>query len=153
MIGTILGLIIAGILIFLLIKAIGNIFKGILFILLAFLIYYLFSSSIYSLVSSFQPVGNFLKTPVDKIKSFFYSFEIVTASKSKEGLAIVIRNNGILPLSDFNVKIDGKETKVINNIGILFPRQIGIIEVDWKGEYNIIEVSTKERKITYISPL
>ena len=153
MIETIIGFIIAGILIFLLIKAIGNISKGILFILLAFLIYYLFSSSLQSLTQSFQPIGSFLKTPIDKIKSFFYDFEIIAVTQSKEGLVVVIKNKGIFPLSGFNVKIDGKEAKVINNLGILLPKQTGVIEIDWKDKYHEIEVSTKEAKATYISPL
>jgi len=153
MIETIIGFLIAGILIFLLIKAIGNIFKGILFILLAFLIYYLFSSSLQSLGSSFQPIGNFLRAPIDKIKNVFYNFEIVAATQSKESLVIVVKNTGILPLSGFNVKVDGNDAKVVSNIGILLPRQAGVIEVDWKEKYHEIEVFTKEAKARYISPL
>jgi len=153
MIETIIGFLIAGILVFLLVKAIGNIFKGILFVLLAFLIYYLFSSSLQSLTQGFYPIGNFLRAPIDKIKSFFYHFEIIAVTQSKEGLVIVIKNTGILPLSSFNVKIDGKEAKVINGISILLPKQTGVIEVDWKDKYHEIEVSTKEVRVTYISPL
>ena len=153
MIETIIGFLIAGILIFFLVKAIGNIFKVILFILLVFLIYYLLSSSLQSLGLSFQPIGNFLRAPIDKIKSVFYNFEIIATTQSKEGLVIVIKNTGILPLSGFNVKVDGRDAKVISGISILLPKQTGVIEVDWKGKYHIIEVSTKEVKVTYTSPL
>jgi len=153
MIEAVLGFIIAGILIFLVIKAIGNIFKGVVLIFIAFLIYYLFSSSLQTLTPSLQPIGNFLRAPIDKLKGIFYNIEIVTTSRSKEGLAIVIRNTGILPLSNLSVKIDGKDVRITSGISVLFPRQTGIIEVDWKGTYNKIEVFTKEAKAVYISPL
>jgi hypothetical protein len=153
MIETIFGIIIFGVLIFILIKAVGNILKGIFLIFLAFLIYYLFSSSIQSLVPSLQPIGNFLKTPIDKVKSIFYNIEIVAATQSKEDLVIVVRNNGLLPLTNLNVKIDGKDAKVISNISVLLPKQVGVIEVDWKGNYSKIEVFTKEARATFNSPL
>jgi len=153
MIETILGILIVGVLIFILIKAVGNILKGIFLIFLAFLIYYLFSSSIQSLAPSLQPIGNFLKTPIDKVKSIFYNIEIVAATQSKEILIIVVKNNGLLPLGDFNVRIDGKDAKVISNISVLLPKQVGVIEVDWKGNYSKIEVFNKEVKATYVSPL
>jgi hypothetical protein len=153
MIEAILGILIVGALIFILIKAVGNILKGIFLIFLAFLIYYLFSSSIQSLVPSLQPIGNFLKTPIDKVKSIFYNIEIVAVTQSKEDLVIVVRNSGLLPLTTLNVKIDGKDAKVINNISILLPKQVGVVEVDWKGNYYKIEVFNKEVKATYVSPL
>jgi len=153
MIETILGILIVGVLIFILIKAVGNILKGIFLIFLAFLIYYLFSSSIQSLAPSLQPIGNFLKTPIDKVRSIFYNIEIVAATQSKEILIIVVKNNGLLPLGDFNVRIDGKDAKVISNISVLLPKQVGVIEVDWKGNYSKIEVFNKEVKAIYVSPL
>jgi hypothetical protein len=153
MIETILGVLIVGIFIFLIFKAVGNILKGVFLIFLAFLIYYIFSSSIQSLVPSLQPIGNFLKTPIDKVRSIFYNIEIVAATQSKEELVIVVRNSGLLPITTLNVKIDGKDAKVINNISILLPKQVGVIEVDWKGNYSKIEVFNKEVKATYISPL
>ena len=153
MIEAILGILIVGALIFILIKAVGNILKGIFLIFLAFLIYYLFSSSIQSVFPSLQPIGNFLKTPIDKVKSIFYNIEIVAATQSKESLIIVVKNNGLLPLRDFNVRIDGKDAKVISNISVLLPKQVGVIEVDWKGNYSKIEVFNKEVKATYVSPL
>jgi hypothetical protein len=58
-----------------------------------------------------------------------------------------------LPLTTLNVKIDGKDAKVINNISILLPKQVGVVEVDWKGNYSKIEVFNKEVKVTYVSPL
>ena len=153
MIETILGILVLGVLIFILIKAVGSILKGIFLIFLAFLIYYLFSSSIQSLVPSLQPIGNFLKTPIDKARSIFYNIEIVAATQSKEELVIVVRNSGLLPLTTLNVKIDGKDAKVISNISVLLPKQVGVIEVDWKGNYSKIEVFNKEVKATYVSPL
>jgi len=153
MIEAILGILIVGALIFLLIKAVGNILKGIFLIFLAFLIYYIFSSLIQPLVPNLQPIGNFLMAPIDKVKSIFYNIEIVAATQSKEGLVIVVKNNGLLPLTNFNVRIDGKDAKVINNISILLPKQVGVIEVDWTGKYSKIEVFSKEAKATYISPL
>jgi hypothetical protein len=153
MIEAILGILIIGALIFLLIKAVGNILKGIFLIFLAFLIYYIFSSSIQSLVPNLQTIGNFLMAPIDKVKSIFYNIEIVAATQSKEGLVIVVRNNGLLPLTNLNVKIDGKDAKVISNISVLLPKQVGVIEVDWKGNYSKIEVFNKEVKATYVSPL
>jgi hypothetical protein len=153
MIEAILGILITGFLAFILIKAVGNILKGIFLIFLAFLIYYFFSSSIQSLVPSLHPIGNFLKAPIDKIKSVFYNIEIVAATQSKEGLLIIIKNAGILPLSNFNVKIDGKEAKIKSNLNILLPKQTGALEVEWKGNYSKIEVFTKETKSIYISPL
>jgi hypothetical protein len=153
MIEAILGILIVGVLIFVLIKAVGNILKGIFLIFLAFLIYYLFSSSIQSVFPSLQPIGNFLKIPIEKAKSIFYNIEIIAATQSKESLIIVIKNNGLLPIRDFNVIIDGKDAKVISNIGVLLPKQVGVIEVDWKGNYYKIEVFNKEVKATYVSPL
>jgi hypothetical protein len=153
MIETILGILIVGVLIFVLIKAVGNILRGIFLIFLAFIIYYLFSSSIQSLAPSFQPIGNFLKTPIDKVRSIFYNIEIVAVTQSKESLIIVVKNNGLLPLRDFDVRIDGKDAKVINNISILLPKKVGVIEIDWKGNYSKIEVFNKEVKATYVSPL
>jgi hypothetical protein len=153
MIETILGVLIVGIFIFLIFKAVGNILKGVFLIFLAFLIYYIFSSSIQSLVPSLQPIGNFLKAPIDKVKSIFYNIEIVAVTRSKEGLIIVVKNNGLLPITNLNVKIDGKDAKVINSIGILLTKQVGVIEVDWTGNYSKIEVFNKEVKATYISPL
>ena len=153
MIETVLGFIIFGILIFLVIKAIGNIFKGIVLILAAFIIYYLFSSSLQTLTSSPKPIGNFLRASIDKLKSIFYNIDIVTASRSKEGSVIVVRNTGILPLSDFVVKIDGNDVRIIKGPNFLFPKQTGVIEVDWKESYRKIEVYTKEAKASYTSPL
>jgi len=153
MIETILGILIAGIFIFLVFKAVGNILKGLFFIFLAFLIYYLFSSSIQSLVPSLQPIGNFLKAPIDKAKSIFYNIEIVAVTRSKEGLIIVVKNSGLLPITNLNVNIDGKDAKVISNISFLLPKQVGVIEVDWSRGYSKIEVFNKEVKATYISPL
>ena len=153
MIEAILGVLILGILIFLVTKAIGNIFKGLLLIFLAFLIYYLFSSSLQSLTPIFQPIGSFLKAPIDKIKSVFFNLEIVAVTQSKEGLVIVVRNTGILPLSNFNVKVDGKDAKIVSTIGILLPRQAGVIEVEWEEGFHKIEVSTREAKAIYIPPL
>jgi hypothetical protein len=153
MIETILGILIVGFLIFILIKAVGSILRGIFLIFLAFLIYYLLSSSIQSLAPSFQPIGNFLKIPIEKVKNIFYNIEIVAVTQSKESLIIVVKNNGLLPLRDFNVRIDGKDAKVISNISVLLPKQVGVIEVDWKGNYSKIEVFNKEVKATYVSPL
>jgi hypothetical protein len=153
MIETILGIFVIGILLFLLFKAIGSILKGLLLLFLVFFIYYFLSFSLLSLNPSLQYFGNFLKLPINKMKSFFYNIEIVTVTKSKEGLVIVIRNNGILPLSNFNVKIDEKDVKIISNINILLPKQMGVLEVEWKDSYSKVEVFTKETKSIYISPL
>jgi len=154
MIEIVLGILIAGILIFLLIKAIGNILKGMFLLFLAFLIYYFLISSLPSLNFSLQPIGNFLRAPIDRVKNIFYNLEIVTVSNSKNNLLIiVIKNNGFLPLSHFNVRIDGKEVKIINNINILLPKQIGVLEIDWNGNYSKIEVFAKETRATFISPL
>jgi hypothetical protein len=153
MIETILGIFAIGFLLFLLLKAIGNILKGLLLLFLVFFIYYFLSFSLPSLNPSLQYFGNFLKLPINKMKSFFYNLEIVTVTQSKEGLVIVIRNNGILPLSNFNVKIDEKDAKIISNINILLPKQMGALEVEWKDSYSKVEVFTKETKAIYISPL
>ena len=153
MIEIAIGILIVSILIFLLFKAIGNIVKGLLFFLLFFIIYYFLSSYLTNIGFPLQPIGNFLKAPMDKIKSIFYSLEIVAATQSKEGLVIIIKNDGILPLSNFNVKIDGKEAKITSNLNILLPKQIGALEVDWNGNYSKIEVFTKEARATFNSPL
>jgi hypothetical protein len=153
MIEIAIGILIVSILIFLLFKAIGNIVKGLLFFLLFFIIYYFLSPYLTNIGFPLQPIGNFLKAPMDKIKSIFYSLEIVAATQSKEGLVIIIKNDGILPLSNFNVKIDGKEAKITSNLNILLPKQIGALEVDWNGNYSKIEVFTKEARATFNSPL
>jgi hypothetical protein len=153
MIEIAIGILIVSILIFLLFKAIGNIVKGLLFFLLFFIIYYFLSPYLTNIGFPLQPIGNFLKAPMDKIKSIFYSLEIVAATQSKEGLVIIIKNDGILPLSNFNVKIDEKEAKITSNLNILLPKQIGALEVDWNGNYSKIEVFTKEARATFNSPL
>jgi len=153
MIETILAFLVAGILAFLLFKAVGNILKGLILLLIAFIIYFLVSTSLPSFNLNFQPVGNFLKAPLDKIKNVFYSLDIVAATPSKNGLIIVVKNVGLLPLTNFSVRIDDKNVKLIADKTFLLPKQVGILEVEWEGGYHKIEVLTKETKATYISPL
>ena len=144
MIEALLGLIIAGVLIFLILKAIGNIIKGAIFLFLAFLIYLFLSNSFQSLSPTLQPIGSFLKAPVEKVKNFLYKVEIVAIKHSQDSLTIVVRNSGIMPLSNFSVKIDDKEARILNKISFLLPRQIGAMEVEWEGRYSKVEVLTNE---------
>jgi hypothetical protein len=154
MVELIFGLLVFSILIFLILKAIGSLAKGLLFLFIAFLIYYFFSSSIQSLGLPLQTIGNFMKISIEKIKNTLFNLEIIAVTSRGENLLIVLRNNGIFPLTNFDVKVDGKETKFLNRIDILFPKQIGILEVEWKGNFSTVEIQTKEVKVTYyFSPL
>jgi hypothetical protein len=152
MIEMILGFLILAIFIFLILKAMGSIFKGLLFFLIAFLIYYFLFPKL-QVFDTLKPVGSFISAPIDKIKNIFYKIEVIAVTKSNENLIIVIKNNGFLPISNFNVKIDSKDAKIINNLIVLLPKQTGALEVEWNDNYSKIEVLTRETKAIYISPL
>jgi hypothetical protein len=152
---TLLTLVALVIFLLLVIKGIASIVRGIILLFLAFLAYYLISSYIpnFSSVSPLQPLGNFLKMPIGTIKNVFYDLEISNITKYDDKLIIFVKNEGILPLYGFNVKIDDKDVEITKNIIILLPKREGSIEVKWKGNYYKIEVVATGAKHTYISPL
>jgi len=150
---VLITLLIFGIIIILLFKAIGNLVKGLIFLFFALLAYYFLSSYIPSQNFPIQTIGNFLNVPIEKIRNTLYNLEIVTVTPSGNSLIIVVKNNGFLPLTNFDVEIDGKNAMINNNISILIPKQVGVIEVEWKGKYSRIEVFTKQTKAIYFSPL
>jgi hypothetical protein len=153
MLHVIIGIIIIGILFFLVIKAIGNIIKGLLLLFLVFVFYY-FLSRFREPELGLTSIGSFLKIPIEKLRNLAYNLEIVSVSFSKEGrLVIIVRNNGFLPLTNFGVKIDGKEVRTLGSTTILFPRQLAMLEVEWSGKFSKIEVITRETNAIYISPL
>ncbi|MGC9059204.1 MAG: hypothetical protein ACP5H3_02255 [Candidatus Aenigmatarchaeota archaeon] len=129
------------------IRGVGNILKGLLFLFLAFLIYSLISSN-FPIQTSY--IGNFIKPSLEKIKSVFLKVEIISVSKSSNGnLIIVIKNAGYLPIANPSVKIDGREVKVINNLSILLPKSLAALELDWKESFKIIEVEASGAKAIY----
>jgi Ca2+/Na+ antiporter len=153
---VLLTLVAVGIFLFLVIKGVVSIVRGVMLLFLAFLAYYLIlsyppnSSSEYSQ----RLFGNFLKAPADTIKNIFYDLEISNVTKYDDKLIIFVKNEGILPLYGFNVKIDDKDVEIIKNIIILLPSREGSIEVKWKeNNYYKIEIVASGAKDTYISPL
>jgi Ca2+/Na+ antiporter len=155
MLEALLTLIAVGIFLFLVIKGVVSIVRGVMLLFLAFLAYYLILSYIpnFSSNQSQRLLGNFLKAPVDTIKDIFYDLEISNITKYDDKLIIFVKNEGILPLYGFNVKIDDKNVEIIKNIIILLPSREGSIEVKWKGNYYKIEVVASGTKDTYLSPL
>jgi Ca2+/Na+ antiporter len=152
---TLLTLIAVGIFLFLVIKGIVSIVRGLMLLFLAFLAYYLILSYLPNSSSEYSQrfFGNFLKAPADTLKNIFYDLEISNITKYDDKLIIFVKNKGILPLYGFNVKIDDKHVEIIKNIIILLPSREGSIEVKWKGNYYKIDVVASGAKDTYISPL
>jgi Ca2+/Na+ antiporter len=153
---ALLTLIAVGIFLFLVIKGVVSIVRGIMLLFLAFLAYYLILSYLPNSSSEYSQriFGNFLKAPTDKIKNIFYDLEISNITKYDDKLIIFVKNEGILPLYGFNVKIDDKDVEMIKNIIILLPNREGSIEVKWKeNNYYKIEIVASGAKDTYISPL
>jgi Ca2+/Na+ antiporter len=152
---ALLTLIAVGIFLFLVIKGVVSIVRGVMLLFLAFLAYYLILSYLPNSSSEYSQrlFGNFLKAPADTIKNIFYDLEISNITRYDDKLIIFVKNEGILPLYGFNVKIDDKDVEIIKNIIILLPSREGSIEVKWKENYYKIEVVASGAKDTYISPL
>ncbi|MDT7858822.1 MAG: hypothetical protein RQ930_02120 [Candidatus Aenigmarchaeota archaeon] len=153
---ALLTLIAVGIFLFLVIKGVVSIVRGVMLLFFAFLAYYLILSYLPNSSSEYSQrlFGNFLKAPADTIKNIFYDLEISNVTKYDDKLIIFVKNEGILPLYGFNVKIDDKDVEIIKNIIILLPSREGSIEVKWKeNNYYKIEIVASGTKDTYISPL
>ncbi len=131
---------------YLVIKAVGNILKGLLFLFLAVLIYSIIS---FSLPSEMSYIGNFVKIPFEKVKSIFLKVEIVSVSKVNNNLVIVIKNSGYLPLTNFSVKIDENEANILNKPSILLPKNLAVLEVEWNKSFKIVEVEANGAKAIY----
>lgn len=152
MIEAVVGIAIIVVLIFLIFKAIGSIFKGLLLLSLTLIIYHFFFPYFSSINTLLQPIGSFLKMPIDKLRSYLYGMDIISVSSHKNGLTIVIKNTGLLPLSDFGVKVNEKDVKISSDIKLLLPKQVGVLKVEWRGNYHKVEVFSKEARAIYFPP-
>lgn len=142
---------IAFFLIYLVVKGLGNIFKGTLILLLAILIFYLsFHRTSPVNFSGWLPtVSNFLRFNQEESRIRLFSLKILGYFYDDKRLFIIIKNTGFLPLTDLEVYLDDNRVDIINKPLIILPQRIENIEVEAKN-FTKITVASNNFKFEYL---
>jgi hypothetical protein len=157
MLDIIFGIIILGVAVFIAVRVLGNITLGIILIGLALLASYLIMGSFPNL-QSIPMIGQYLpKLPtttgeaIATIKSTLYNIEILDLSReSNSNLLITVANTGKTKVSNFTVMVDDKIANIINKPeDPLSPKNITVIETDWKEDFNKIIVQTNQANVSF----
>jgi len=134
---------IIAVIVYILVRIIGDIIKGTILLLFIFLIYLAFFHS-FSSLRELPFIGSFIGSftdGLDAINQILYKLNIVAVSRSPTGnLLLTMQNTGILPLSNFTVYVDGKDTRIINMKEVLYPRETETIEVNWKEPFRNLTI-------------
>jgi len=157
MLDILFGIIILGVAFFIAIRLLGNITLGIVLIGLALLASYLIMGGFPNL-QSLPMIGQYLpKIPrttgeaIATIKSTLYNIEILDLSRDADNnLLISIANTGKTKVSNFTVMVDDKMANILNKPeDPLSPKNITVIETDWKEDFNKIIVQTDQANVSY----
>lgn len=122
-------------------KGITNIIKGIIFFILAFSIFYIFFIN----PKTFQlpTISNFLKginLSNLKILGYFYY---------DNKLYIVVKNDGIIPIRNFEIFLDERKENINNRPFVLLPKRITELELE-KRDFKKITIVFDNKKVEYI---
>jgi hypothetical protein len=157
MLDIVFGIIILGVAVFIAVRVLGNITLGIVLIGLVLLASYLIMGGFPNL-QSIPMIGQYLpKIPrttgeaIATIKSTLYNIEILGLSRdSDNNLLINVANTGKMNVSNFTVVIDDKLINILNKPeDPLNPRNITVIETNWKEDFNKIIVQTDQANVSY----
>ncbi|MEM5815719.1 MAG: hypothetical protein QXW01_03305 [Candidatus Aenigmatarchaeota archaeon] len=133
-------------------RGIVTIFKGLVFFLIALIIVHLFFNNfkVGKLdIFSIPILGRFLKI-FDFVENInLTSLRILDYFYYGNSLYIVVKNEGILPIKDFEIFLDDKPTNIRNKPLFLIPKSIANIEVD-KKEFKKITIIYGNFKTEYI---
>lgn len=153
----IFGIIILAIVIFVFLRVLGNILVGAILIFLVLIASYLIIGSLPDLQAA-PIIGEYLpkfptsvKEAIGYIKDIFYNIDILSVTRdSEENLLIVVANTGRLDVSNFTVFIDLQQTKILNKPkDPLKPKEVTVIQIDWKESFKQILVKTDQANATY----
>jgi len=157
MLDIVFGVIILGVAVFIAVRVLGNITLGIILIGLVLLASYLIMGGFPSL-QSIPMIGQYLPEiprttgeAIATIKSTLYNIEILDLSRdSYNNLLISVANTGKTKVSNFTIMIDDKMVNILNNPeDPLNPKNITVIETDWKEDFKKIIVKTDQANVSF----
>jgi len=157
MLDIVFGVIVLGVAVFIAVRVLGNITLGIILIGLVLFASYLIMGGFPNL-QSIPMIGQYLpKMPrtngeaIATIKSTLYNIEILDLSRDFDNnLLITIANTGKTKVSNFTVMVDDKMANILNNPeDPLSPKNITVIETDWKEEFNRLIVQTNQANASF----
>lgn len=148
----IFGLAILAVVVYVLFKMLGNIALGAVLVLMIFL-------SSYLILGSFPEMGNvpILGRFVPKtgqivaaIKDFQYSIDVLGLSTASNGnLLVTVLNSGQADLANFTAFVDGRPVEILNGDADLKSGDIFVLELEWKGAYSTVLVTSGDAADTY----
>ena len=153
----IFGLIVVAIIVFVVMRIVGNITLGILLVAVVFVISYVLIGS-FPNVKEIPIIGRLFEfTPSitgdfsSGINNLFFRIEIIgTARDSQNNLLVVIENTGIFDVNDYNILVDNTTARITNTPkDPLKPSETTTLETDWKDNAISILVETNQTKATY----
>lgn len=137
---------------YILFRIVGNIALGALLIMVVFLASYLLLGSFPSL-GDVPIIGNFIPATgkaIAVIKDLAYDMEIISVSQSSEGNVLVtMANTGQLDISNFAAFVDGNSAEILNPIDSVKSGDVVILELDWKGDFNEVEIRSHQAETVY----
>jgi len=130
-------------------KVLKGIISGLILLALGVFAFYLIYGSLPQI--PFLPRIPALGDLIGFIIGFFYKLEIVSISRdAANNLLITVRNGGRLSLSGFQVLVNEKVVEIINEPTDPLPSgQSTVLQVDWKAEFERIEVRTGQTSVVY----
>lgn len=142
------GIALLAVVVYVLLKMLGNVTLGVFLVLVVFLASYLIVGSFPNL-NGIPVIGQFIPSTTGDaiaiIKDVVHSVEILGVFRDSNGdLLVTVANTGQLELSDFTAYVDGKKVEILNDRGSLKSKGITTFELDWKDDFKQVTIKTAQ---------
>lgn len=146
------GIALLAVVIFVLLRILGNVALGVLLVLIVFLASYLIVGSFPDL-RNVPLIGQYIpKTSkaIAVLKDVLYSIDILGVDRTSDSnLLVTVANTGRLEVSDFTAYVNNDNVEILNKKDILKSGELVVFELDWKDEFERILIKTAQTESVY----